>query len=112
MTRVTSRFLVDLLLRKAQAAGGFGAILARGDDRAGTILVQCCDRGRPGPLMERRFGPDGLYHWEAVGPDANADEMDRADYRAKRRRIDPDLWIVELDIADAQRFVVEWGALA
>ena len=108
MPRLKSRFLVDLLLREAQAAGGFAAVLARGDADAGAILVQCSDRGRPGPLLERRFALDGGYRWEAVGP---ADGEERENYCERRRKADPDLWIVELDIADASRLVAEWGAL-
>lgn len=112
MTRLTSRFLVDLLLRRTEATGGFAVVLAAGDDRAGTILVQCCERGTPGPLLERRFGAAGAYIWEAVGPGDPADSEARASYVDRRRKADPDLWLVELDIADAPRLVAEWGLLA
>ena len=111
MTRLKSRFLVDLLLRRTEAAGGFATVLAKGDENSGIILVQCSDRGQPGPLLERRFGADGHYIWEAVGPsDPNGGES-RANYQDRRRKSDPDLWLVELDIADAPRLVVEWAAL-
>ena len=110
MTRLTSRFLVDLLLRRAQAAGGFAAVVAAGDDRAGAILIECADRGQPGPFLERRFSLSGEYIWEAVGP-ADGQGESRANYCERRRSADPDLWIIELDIADAPRLVAEWGAL-
>ncbi|WP_188237345.1 DUF1491 family protein [Sphingopyxis sp. LK2115] len=109
--RLKSRFLVDLLLRRTEAAGGFAAVLARGDDDAGVILVQCSDRGEPGALLERRFSADGKYIWEEVGPADTKDGESRANYRERRRKVDPDLWVVELDIADAARLVAEWGAL-
>ncbi|MGV1684936.1 DUF1491 family protein [Sphingopyxis sp. NJF-3] len=112
MTRLTSRFLVDLLLRRTESAGGFAAVLAAGDDRAGVILVQCRDRSTPGPLIERRFAAAGGYVWEAVGPGDPADSEARATYVDRRRKADPDLWVVELDIADAPRLVAEWGLLA
>lgn len=111
MTRLTSRFLIDLILRRTQAAGGFAAVLASGDDQSGTILIQCSDRGHPGPLLERRFSADGRYIWEAVGPGDPSDSEARTDYQDRRRKADPDLWIVELDIADAPRLVAEWAAL-
>ena len=111
MTRLKSRFLVDLLLRETESAGGFAAILVKGDDTSGVILVQCAERGVPGPLLERRFSPDGRYVWEPLGPDDAKDDESRANYRERRRKADPDLWIVELDIADAPRLVAEWGAL-
>ena len=111
MTRLRSRFLVDLLIRRTEAAGGFAAILASGDETSGIILVQCSERGVPGPLLERRFLPSGTYMWEAVGPDDPKDGESWANYRDRRRMADPDLWIVELDIVDAPRLVAEWAAL-
>ncbi|NIJ38852.1 hypothetical protein FHR22_003576 [Sphingopyxis panaciterrae] len=111
MTRLTSRFLVDLLLRRTEAAGGFAAVLAKGDEMSGVILVQCSDRGEPGPLLERRFSANGDYIWEAVGPGDPNDSESRANYQDRRRKADPDLWIVELDIADAPQLVAEWAAL-
>ena len=111
MARLTSRFLVDLILRRTQAAGGFAAVLATGDERAGSLLVQCSARGVPGPLLERRFSADGHYVWEAVGPADSDDGEARANYQDRRRSADPDLWIVELDIADAPQLVAEWAAL-
>ncbi|ALC14447.1 DUF1491 family protein [Sphingopyxis sp. 113P3] len=112
MSRLTSRFLVDLLLRRAEAAGGFAAVLAAGDERAGNILVQCRDRSAAGPLLERRFTPGGDYIWDAVGPEDPANSQAQSAYVERRRRADPDLWVIELDIADAPRLVAEWGALA
>ena len=111
MARLTSRFLVDLLIRRSEAAGGFAVILARGDETSGIILVQCSDRGAPGPLLERRFSLDGHYVWQAVGPDDPKDGEARKNYQERRRKADPDLWIVELDIADAPQLVAEWAAL-
>jgi hypothetical protein len=111
VTRLKSRFLVDLLLRRTEAAGGFATIIAKGDETSGIILVQCSDRGAAGPLLERRFSAKGDYIWEDVGPTDPDDRESRANYQDRRRRADPDLWIVELDIADAPRLVAEWAAL-
>ena len=111
MTRLKSRFLVDLLLRRTEAAGGFATVLAKGDETSGIILVQCTRRGEPGPLLERRFSAEGSYIWEAVGPTDPKDGESRANYQDRRRKADPDLWVIELDIADAPRLVAEWGAL-
>jgi hypothetical protein len=112
MTRLTSRFLIDLLIRRTDAAGGFATILASGDDQSGVILIQCRDRGVAGPLLERRFSMAGHYVWEDVGAAAGDDETTRAAYYDRRKKADPDLWIVELDIADAPQLVAEWAALA
>lgn len=112
MTRLTSRFLIDLLLRRTDAAGGFATILASGDAQSGVILIQCRARSIAGPLLERRFSLTGAYMWEDVGASAGDDEAARTAYLDRRKKADPDLWIVELDIADAPRLVAEWAELA
>jgi len=109
--RLKSRFLVDLLLRRTEAAGGFAIVLAKGDDTSGIILVQCSERGEAGPLLERRFSMDGHYIWEAVGPTDAKDSESRSNYQDRRRKADPDMWLIELDIADAPQLVAEWAAL-
>lgn len=103
MTRLPSRLMVDLLLRSTSAAGGFATVIARGDHHGGAILVECREQGRAGPLIERQF--DGI--WQAVGPDSAADSDARTAYLERRRRTDPDLWLIELDIPDAPQFVAE-----
>ena len=112
MTRLTSRFLIDLLCRRTEAAGGFAMIMASGDSQSGVILIQCRDRDDAGPLLERRFSMDGPYIWEDIGRSAGEDESSRASYLERRKKADPDLWVIELDIANAPQLVVEWAALA
>lgn len=44
--RLTSRMMVDALMRRVRAEGGFATVLARGDDVAGAIVLVCSNRGR------------------------------------------------------------------
>jgi hypothetical protein len=107
VARLTSRMLIDSLIRAAQGAGGHATVLARGDDSAGAILVECADRGQAGPLLERILDRDGGYAWARCGPQDIENKEERAAYIARRRARDPDLWLVELDIAQAERFAAE-----
>lgn len=107
MARLTSRMTVDALLRRVQAAGGFATVLARGDDMAGAILLLCTDRGRVQSLLERTVDLDGRYRWTPCGPQHVESESERDSYIQRRRARDPDLWLIELDIADAERFAAE-----
>jgi len=50
---------------------------------------------------------DGSYRWQPVGPADSASSSDIADFLARRARFDEDLWAIELDIADAERFIAE-----
>jgi hypothetical protein len=101
--RAAAGLLVSALVRRIEAEGGSAMILARGDATAGAILLALAHRGVDGALLERSFGADG-YEWRETGP---SDPAERSPYLAQRSRIDPDLWIVELDHADARRIALD-----
>ena len=103
--RLSSEVLVSALLRRAGGEGGFGAVLARGDATAGAVMVVLAERGTRTLLLERLLQPDGRYAWREAGR-AETDEDFQA-LLARRRRSDPDLWIIELDVADSERFAAE-----
>lgn len=105
--RLTSRMTVDALFRRVRAAGGFATVLAHGDDQAGAILLVCADRGAVAALLERTIDSRGEYRWTRCGPQDVESADARDSYIARRRRNDPDLWLIELDIADAERFAAE-----
>jgi hypothetical protein len=108
--RLASSVLVSALLRRAQDEGGFGAVLAKGDAAAGAIAVILAERGVRASFLERLLRPDGAYSWQAS---AGALESE-AEFQAlldRRRKYDPDLWILELDVASAERFAAEMNAL-
>lgn len=100
--RLAAGMLVSALIRRAEQLGGNGAVLAKGDATAGALLIQLADRGVPGPLLERRLDPQGDYRWSPTGPE---DVEQRGDYIARRRRGDPDLWVLELDVPDGMQLV-------
>lgn len=105
--RLTARMTVDALMRRVSAEGGFTAVLARGDDMAGAILVMCSERGAFRALLERTLDLDGNYRWTPCGPQQLETDAIRESYIQRRRASDPDLWLIELDIADAERFAAE-----
>jgi hypothetical protein len=104
--RLASSILVSALLRRAQDGGGFGAVIAKGDPTAGAIAVILAERGVRACVLERLLQPDGSYSWQASRPDSRDEEKFR-DFLARRRKYDPDLWILELDVASAERFAAE-----
>ncbi|CAN5417831.1 DUF1491 family protein [soil metagenome] len=105
--RLASHMLVGALVKRAGQAGGFAMILHRGDATSGVILVQCLEKGQKTGLFERVSTLAGGYALAACGPQ-DAAESEQADaYVARRLRADPDLWLIELDVADAERFAAE-----
>jgi hypothetical protein len=103
--RLSSGALINALVRRANAEGGFATVLAKGDSTAGAILIVAQERGKDQRLLERGIGPDGRTALIATGP--SGESSDITDYWIRRRRNDPDLWVVEVDIAAAERFVAE-----
>ena len=99
--RLASSVKVAALLRQVSALGGFGTVLARGDATAGSIAIVTREAGVE-TLLSPMFAMTGGYEWVAIASgEAVADSIERA------RRRDPDLWVIELDIADAARLVAE-----
>lgn len=99
--RLASHVKVAALLRRVQAEGGFGAVLARGDATAGAIAIVTRDRGET-RLLSPTLQPGGGYGWaELAAGEAIPGWIERA------RRFDTDLWVIELDIPHAARFIAE-----
>jgi hypothetical protein len=95
------------LIRRVEADGGFGAVLRKGDPERGALLLVVRSRGRHVACLERMLSADGCYRWAAGGPvEAESDEK-LAEFLAKRVRFDEDLWLIELDIAQPERFIAE-----
>lgn len=107
MARLDSQTLVSALIRRVEAAGGFATILSKGDPLGGIILVQLLDRGRFGTLLERMTDLQGRQTMVRCGPKDGSQATELSDYISKRKRADPDLWLVELDVADGERFAAE-----
>lgn len=105
--RIAASVLAGGLIRKAEAQGGFGAVLAKGDATAGSILVILLERGGNPRVFERLLDPDGGYGWKESGGGRIDDPSAVPELIARRRRFDPDLWVLELDIPSAERFAAE-----
>lgn len=98
--RLQAGLIVNALIRRVNAAGGIATILAKGDPGAGAILVVTALEAWESGWDER--GAPALV---ATGPAGDSAALDQ--YVARRRARDPDLWVVELIVADAKRFADE-----
>lgn len=108
--RIASSVLVSALLRRAEAEGGFGVVLAKGDPDAGSIAVVLAERGANPRLFERLLQPDGRYAWQESRQRLE-EPVGLKPMIERRRRFDPDSWLIELDIASAERFAAEMNSL-
>lgn len=103
--RLPAHVEVSGLIRTVESAGGFAMVLQKGERDAGTILVLTTQNGRNTRLWERMPQLDGSRKFSCTREqdDENPREID--EYMGKRRRSDPDCWVIELDIENAERFV-------
>jgi len=104
--RLTSEFRVKALIRRVHDAGGSAMVMARGDSTAGGVLVIVETRDAPPVFYERGVGPDGASALIRTGPKDDGDSA-ATDYWRRRRARDPDLWVIELAIPEAERFAAE-----
>jgi hypothetical protein len=97
---------VYALIRRAHQGGAFAAIERKGDSKGGSVLVK---------LVNRRAGEARLYAEATRGdgervwmqPITSTKEPDLDAYIQKAIRIDPDLWVVEVDDPQGRHFLVE-----
>jgi hypothetical protein len=109
--RLTSAVLISALLRQTSQLGGFAAVLHKGDPTSGSILVIAAEKGVVSSLWERILGAQGAYKWtESVHQDIeNKAFID--DYVVRRRKNDPDVWVVELDVPERAQFTAVLDAI-
>ena len=110
--RLPAALEVAALRRAAESNGGFAAVIHKGDPDRGSILLLIAEKGQHFCCLERMLDLDKGYIWQKIGPDESANLAEIRDFVIKRRKSDPDLWAIELDIAEAERFVAETTDLA
>ena len=109
--RLPAHLEASSLLRRAEATGGNGLIVAKGDPDRGSLILLIASRGEHWACLERGLDADGRYAWRAVGPAAGADPEELSEWCAKRRKYDADLWLIELDVPQPERFIAETTAI-
>jgi hypothetical protein len=97
---------VGALIRRAELGGAFATVARKGDARAGAVLVKTLNR-REGIslLFAEAFRGDGERVW--MNPTASHEEPELDRYIERAVRVDPDLWVVEIEDRDGRHFLTE-----
>ena len=103
--RLPAHLEVAAIIRLAESRNGFATVLARGERDAGTILLLTMDRGNSVTLFERMPQLDGTRVYTESRIEEPENKREFSEYLDRRKRQDPDIWIVEVDVADAQHFI-------
>ena len=106
-SRLPTHLLVSALLRQVSAEGGNGVILAKGDRESGTYIVLLRERDGSVKLVERRPSAGFGFEWQVTQEETAENERKIYDYCDRRHAQDEDLWVVEAQVENAQRFVAQ-----
>ncbi|WP_184243132.1 DUF1491 family protein [Novosphingobium chloroacetimidivorans] len=105
--RLPTHLEVSALIRRVEGEGGFATVLARGDRDSGTLMVVLTDRGTLSTAYERMPQADGTRRWSLSRTQEADAPLAFGEYLERRKDQDPDLWIVELDVRNGERFIEE-----
>jgi hypothetical protein len=105
--RLKTGFWIRALIRRCDSAAIPIAVLARGDEDAGAILLKF-NSGMTGCLvLTQARGQEGELLWmRATGP-APVAEPDADAYIARQRRRDPDIWVLEIETGSTETLIDE-----
>ena len=97
---------VGALIRRAELGGAFATVVRKGDPRAGAVLVKTFNRldGNTVVYVEA-FSGDGERVW--MEPNASHVEGDLDRYVERAIKVDPDLWVVEIEDGEGRHFLSE-----
>lgn len=110
--RLKSEIWVKAYLRRAAVGGSPGVVVRRGDTDAGAIMIRIarldghCDLYAPAPAG--LASDDGERRWNRIA--ALAPEVDIEARLAAEVRLDPDLWIVEVEDRQGRHYLDGWLA--
>lgn len=97
---------VGALIRRAELGGAFAVVARKGDPRAGSVLVKAINRGDgTARLYSEATRGDGERFW--MQPVASDQEPDLDAYIGRTARIDPDIWVVEIEDREGRHFLTE-----
>lgn len=107
--RLPTHVEVSALIRAVESGGGFATVISKGDREAGVILILTIERGGGARLWERMPRLDGAREFTVACAQDTANMSKFDDYLNRRMSRDADSWVIELDIANPERFIAELG---
>lgn len=97
---------VSALIRRAELEGAFATVVRKGDARAGDVVVKAYDTStRTARLFSQSVNMEGQPLW--IQPVASEMESELDAYLERRRKYDPDLWVVEIEDRQGRHFILD-----
>jgi hypothetical protein len=101
--RLATNMIVSALIRQFSATGDFATVLHKGDPIAGALLLVSRIKGRNPALFEQFRAANDTRNWHPVFDQDIDNEQKISDYLERRITQDRDMWVLELDVAFAER---------
>lgn len=97
---------VSALIRRAEIEGAFATVVRKGDARAGDVVIKAYNTSeRTARLYSQSLDMDGQPLW--IQPVSSEMESELDAYLERRRKYDPDLWVVEIEDRHGRHFILE-----
>lgn len=97
---------VSALIRRAEIEGAFATVVRKGDARAGDVVIKTYNTAeRTARLYSQSLDMEGQPLWIQPVSSDNESELDA--YLERRRKYDPDLWVVEIEDRQGRHFLPE-----
>ena len=103
--RLPAHLEVSALIRLVESKGGNAMVLSKGERDAGTVLIVTMYRGEGVRLFERMPQLDGTRPFVATKVQDPEKQVEFDEYLQRRQQQDPDIWLIEVDIEDPERFI-------
>ena len=108
--RLPAHLEVAAIMRRVETGGGVATVLRKGDPDRGTLTLILQKRREFCGILERELGSSFDYHWVFRSADSDSGSQDVSGLIARKAQFDPDSWLIELDIAEPERFIAETTA--
>ncbi|PHR60933.1 MAG: hypothetical protein COA47_06960 [Robiginitomaculum sp.] len=106
MNLLRSSILVQALIRRAESNGAFAMVRRHGDDDAGSVLVLVNTLDGYACLYGPSRDEDFNRVWECLSAPQTTESAIEETLK-KRLRVDPDLWVVEIEDKKGRHFLTE-----
>lgn len=95
--RLKTGLWVKALVRRCDLAAIAIAVVSRGDDDSGSVLIKLNGLEEGCSVLVQARGPEGELLWMRATGAAAVAEAEADAYISRQRRRDPDLWVVEIE---------------
>ena len=104
--RLKAGIFVRALIRRAQVEGASAYVVRHGAEEAGAVILRLSPPGAASTVLTQARRGEGELVWvKPLGE--TPDEEKIANWFEKQIRIDPDVWIVDIEDREGRAFVDE-----